>query len=708
MNEFMRRLSVLGWSLLVLFMSAALADEETNGSWPREISVSEGVVVIYQPQPESVNGNLLQAHSAVAVEMKGAKEAVYGAIWFEARLDTDRDAGLAYITDVSVTRMRFPTEDQKKSKQFIALLEREMPKWQFPISMERLMSTLELEDRRSDIAESISTKAPKIIFVNEPAVLISIDGEPRMKEVPNSKLMRVNNTPYTILFDTSSKTYYLNADAKTWYAANDIKGDWSVAKSVPNEVAALAPKHEEDEQPDESRKPGPIPKIIVETVPAELISATGDPEFTPISGTDLLYVSNTESDILKDINSQNYYVLLSGRWYAGANLSGPWKYMPGKELPKDFSNIPEDSEMGTVLYAVPGTDVANEAVLDAQIPQTAMIDRKLATLSVDYDGNPKFEKIKSTSLTYAVNTATPVIKVDTMYYACNEAVWFVSESPKGSWRVAVSVPDVIYTIPPDSPIYHVTFVRIYKVTDEVVYVGYTPGYTGTYIYHTTIVYGTGYYWPGWYGYYYYPRRSTWGYHVRWNPRAGFRFGLSYSSGPFTFYIGGGRWYRGGWWGPGRYRGYHRGYRHGSRAGYRAGYRAGVRNATKSNIYNNKSNTNRLSTQSKNAGKQVKGSAASKRANNVYADRNGNIYRKSDKGWEQNTKSGWSSEKGASHSGSTKAKPAAKPTVNPNAGKQKPSTAGASRSLERSSSARQRGAQRNSRSSGGMGRGGGRR
>ena len=475
-------------------------------------------------------------------------------------------------------------------------------------------------------------------------------------------------------------------------------------------MAAQAPKSEAVEQADETSKPGAIPKIIVETEPSELISATGDPEFTPISGTDLLYVSNTESDVLKDINNQNYYVLLSGRWYAGANLNGPWKYVPGEKLPEDFAKIPEDSEMGTVLYAVPGTDVAAEAVLDAQIPQTAIIDRKLATLSIEYDGNPKFETLKGTKLTYAANTATPVIKVNKQYYACNEAVWFVAESPKGSWTVATFVPDVIYTIPPESPLYHVTFVRIYKVTDDVVYVGYTPGYTGTYVYHTTIVYGTGYYWPGWYGYYYYPRRSTWGYHVRWNPRTGFRFGLSYSSGPFTFTIGGGGWYRGGWWGPGRYRGYHRGYRHGSRAGYRAGYRAGQRNA--SNIYQNKSNTNRSPAQSKNAGKQAKGSAASKRANNVYADKNGNVHRKSDKGWEQKTKSGWETEQSASNSGkkpsqagSPAGKPATKPAKDPNAGKQKSSNAGSRQSLERSSSARQRGSQR---SRGGRGRGGGRR
>jgi hypothetical protein len=44
------------------------------------------------------------------------------------------------------------------------------------------------------------------------------------------------------------------------------------------------------------------------------------------------------------------------------------------------------------------------------------------------------------------------------------------------------------------------------------------------------------------------------------PWGGWSFGLSYSIGPFTVYVGRGGWYRGGWWGPSRYRGYRHGYR----------------------------------------------------------------------------------------------------------------------------------------------------
>ena len=55
----------------------------------------------------------------------------------------------------------------------------------------------------------------------------------------------------------------------------------------------------------------------------------------------------------------------------------------------------------------------------------------------------------------------------------------VATGPRGPWAVAASVPAVIYAIPPSSPVHYVTYVRVYAATPQVVYVGYTPGYTGT-------------------------------------------------------------------------------------------------------------------------------------------------------------------------------------------------------------------------------------
>ncbi len=694
------------------------SQDEPENPWPRVITTSRGNILIYQPQPENLDGNMLNARAAVSIDLDNSGNLVFGAVWFAARLETDRTDRMATLADIAVTRTRFPQQDEEKAAQLKTLLENEMPKWGMSISMDRLIATLETREQQISAASQINTDAPVILFLPEPAVLISLDGEPRLKKVDGSELMRVINTPYTLLLDTSTKIYYLNADATAWYTATDIKGDWTVANTVPQEISALTPEPEPLDEEDmeenaaaaDDAEPGPPPKIIVATEPTELISSTGEPEYTPISGTDLLYMSNTDSDVLLHLTNQLHYILLSGRWYAGNSLQGPWMYVPGDELPEDFSKIPEDEQMGTVLYAVPGPKLAEEAVLDAPIPQTATIERNQARLDGEYGGKPKFEAIEDTNIEYAVNTATPVIHTKSSYYAVDDGVWFVADSATGKWAVATSVPEVIYAIPPTSPIYHVTFVRVYGHTDDVVYVGYLPGYTGTYVYNTTIVYGTGYYYPAWYGSYYYPRYSTWGFHVRYNPWGGWSFGLSYSYGPFTFHIGRGGWYRGGWWGPGRYRGYRhgyrRGYRRGSRAGYRAGYRAGQRNSNRQNMYNSQRNQARSTPQSQQRNK-VAAAKGSGRANDVYADRDGNVHRKTDQGWEQRTNDSWQSDKQQSDK--------QRDTNRENSSRENSSRDKSSRDqqLDRSQADRQRGNQRTNNynssrggSRGGGGRGGG--
>ena len=94
---------------------------------------------------------------------------------------------------------------------------------------------------------------------------------------------------------------------------------------------------------------------------------------------------------------------------------------------------------------------------------------------------------------YAVNTPSSVIMVNGYYYNCDRGIWFESPYAIGPWTVCVNVPAVIYTIPPRYPVYHVRYVRVYRYTPDVVYVGYTAGYTGCFIYGPTVVYGTGYY-----------------------------------------------------------------------------------------------------------------------------------------------------------------------------------------------------------------------
>ncbi len=391
-----------------------------QSDWPREIVTNKGVIVVYQPQPELLDGNILKARAAVGLEVQG-QGPVFGVVWFDARLETDRSDRSALITDLTINEMRFPNQDEKRVKALSDLLESEIPKWSLPIAMDELTATLETADSNIKTSQQISTEPPVMLFYSEPAVLVTIDGEPRLADTEEKNIQRVMNTPFTILYDTKKKDYYLNVDTDSWYKSSAIKGEWQTVSKVPRKIAKLAPEPEEvgeeDAADDAEVETGPPPKIVIATVPTELISSNGKPEYKTISDTSLLYVSNTDSDVLMDTDSQDYYVLLSGRWYVSKSLDGPWRYRAVQDLPGEFKKIPEDSELGSVLYAVPGTDIAREAVMDAQLPQTASIDRKKASLKVEYDGNPKFEEIEGTQMHWAANTATAVIRVQKKYFA---------------------------------------------------------------------------------------------------------------------------------------------------------------------------------------------------------------------------------------------------------------------------------------------------
>ncbi len=102
-----------------------------------------------------------------------------------------------------------------------------------------------------------------------------------------------------------------------------------------------------------------------------------------------------------DITTQQLYVLLSGRWYTAATQAGPWSFIASNALPSDFTNIPSNSPKAAVLASVSGTAAANNAVLDASVPQTAAVKRDAKAPDVKYDGDPKFQDVQGTSMQYA-------------------------------------------------------------------------------------------------------------------------------------------------------------------------------------------------------------------------------------------------------------------------------------------------------------------
>lgn len=530
----------------------------SESGWPRIFTSGSGTdtFTIYPPQVDKWDQDVVELYCAV--ELKSGKEtaAKYGVVWFQARTEVDKVNRLVTFDQAKVTKVKFAVA-QDKEPQLTALLEKKLPGATKTISLDRLEAALEAEDRVQKGVE-VKNDPPKVTIASKPSLQVLIDGKLQMRDVPGTKLQSVINTKSLILFETDKNIYYLRVE-DWWLQAKELEGPWEYAKKLPDDMEkaeelivsqsqAQSPSAEPNKQKPslkESGKKAEIPEIYVVYGPAELIETKGEPKYDQIPDTRLEYMTNTTGNIFR-LNGE-YYLLISGRWFKGATLDGPWAFVSATDMPPDFAKIPKGSPKAGVLASVAGTPEAKEALVANSIPQTATITRSEAKLTVQYDGEAKFAPIEGTLLSYASNTSAAVIKVsEDEYFSVEAGVWFKARSPQGPWIVADTVPAQIYDIPPSSPLYFVTYVKVYNSTPEVVYVGYTPGYYGTVVSASTntVVYGTGWYYPpyiggtAWYGW---PYTYGVGAGFTYTDESGWSFGFGYGYGYYPWYYP--------WWGP---------------------------------------------------------------------------------------------------------------------------------------------------------------
>jgi len=510
--------------------------------WPRVVDLKNGQVLVYQPQINKWEANRIDLRSALAIKPVGAKEESFGVIFANARTQVDKVARTVVFEDIKITKTDFPTLPDHGAA-YTAELQTEFAKTIRTISLDRLQASLELAGIKPQ-AVDVQNVPPQVIVSYSPAILVPIDGAPVIKPVPgHDRAKRVVNTRALILQTGFTDAFYMHV-YDGWLTSNGISGPWTqaypgmfVAKDMNAIATELSQKNVVDlldGGPKANPKPSlanGVPTIYTSQSPTELIVFKGQPNFVPIVGTQLLWASNTTSDILINTANNDYYALLAGRWFKTGNLSGPWTFVASDALPPDFAKIPPQSLAGAVLPTVAGTPQAQAAVIENSIPQTATVPLKNGPkFTPNFDGPPQYTPIAGTSLSYVTNSAEPIIQVAAnSYYAVVAGVWFTAAQITGPWAVATSVPVAIYAIPPSSPVYYTTYVRIYEATPQYVYVGYTPGYLGTVVSpYGTVVYGTGYVYSPWVGTLWYPPPYTYGVAAApvYNPYVGFTYGFA--------------------------------------------------------------------------------------------------------------------------------------------------------------------------------------
>jgi hypothetical protein len=507
--------------------------------WPRIFGLDSVTLRVYQPQVEKWEGNRLDFRAAVEATPVGSKAGTFGVIWGMARTEVDRAARRVTLEDLHLTRSNFPTLADNGAA-YRNALEQQFSSTMRTIALDRLQASLAASGTVHTAGVAVRNDPPRIIVSNSPAILIPVSGQPVVKDVPDTRFERVMNTRALMLRTHLKETWYLHV-YDGWLSAPAITGPWSRATDTPlriDEVAKkLAKRGAADLLDGGTARPKPslangVPAIYVSETAAELIVFKGQPNFQPVSKTELLRATNTTADVFVDTSNNLFYALISGRWFSTPELDkGPWQYIASNRLPADFKRIPPDSRAGVVLASVAGTPQAKEALIANTIPQTATVKRVGGpAFTPVIDGAPQWRPVKGTSLTYVFNSETPIIRVpDDKLYALSAGIWFTAGSIDASWAVATTVPAVIYTIPPSSPLYYATFVHVYGFTPEVVYVGYTPGYLGTVVEPDgVVVYGTGYDYTPWIGNVYYATPDTYGVQAQpvYNPAVDMAYGMA--------------------------------------------------------------------------------------------------------------------------------------------------------------------------------------
>lgn len=197
-------------------------------------------------------------------------------------------------------------------------------------------------------AQRAEIDPPTVFFSDRPSELIVVDGEPRRTTVGGAGLEYINNTD-SDLFVYDSEYYFLVSGR--WFRAERLRGPWAHETMLPQAFAAIPPDHEKARV--RSSVPGTnearlaalealIPRrATIRRDAGDNVEVTyfGEPSFELIAGTTVSRVVNSANDVL--LADGRYYLCLNAVWYVADNADGPWEV--ADMIPASIYTIPASS-----------------------------------------------------------------------------------------------------------------------------------------------------------------------------------------------------------------------------------------------------------------------------------------------------------------------------------------------------------------------------
>ncbi|HUA84984.1 MAG TPA: hypothetical protein VMB85_14075 [Bryobacteraceae bacterium] len=109
-----------------LSLITGLASAQAS-KWPRSLKSGATEITVYQPQRDSLSGDILQSRAVVSVKRPGDEKAIFGAVWLITTLDLDRHR--PQIRSVKIDRTRFYGIPDNEVASLMRVVEHDAVRW---------------------------------------------------------------------------------------------------------------------------------------------------------------------------------------------------------------------------------------------------------------------------------------------------------------------------------------------------------------------------------------------------------------------------------------------------------------------------------------------------------------------------------------------------------------------------------------------------
>ena len=134
--------------IIVINIVLIISVQAQEPDWPREMALDSGTLTIYQPQVDKLENDILTYRAAASFKASGSNEPVFGAAWFESRVEIDRTERMVNMVTMKVTDTRFPEGSEHVKAEFDQVVKAGLPGWNIDFSLDDLLTSLEASEKQ--------------------------------------------------------------------------------------------------------------------------------------------------------------------------------------------------------------------------------------------------------------------------------------------------------------------------------------------------------------------------------------------------------------------------------------------------------------------------------------------------------------------------------------------------------------------------------